>query len=266
MFAVAMMVVVAVGVGALRRHHLRGRDAALLIVAANVASLYRYIGLALLLAIFLGCGGPVRDGRARPGSAMPGSSPPGVRRRRRSMCCEMWPSAMAPGAALRQRTRNPPSSQSIRDCVRCTIRRERVGPSCRACPGACCCHAARRVPGAWRVRDAAFRVGRHRLDEPTVAPRSCSVDDAAGPDRQPDACPLVAPAALVLGYGWSTAWRWHARSRTPGDPNEFHTPEGASALRALSGSWWCSPLSAQRCRPRFTCGPGRRERSVRSSH
>ena len=51
---------------------MRGRDAAMLIVAANVASLYRYIGLALLPAIFLGCGGPVPGDRAEGGYAMPG--------------------------------------------------------------------------------------------------------------------------------------------------------------------------------------------------
>ena len=236
MFAVAMMVVVAVGVGALRRHHLRGRDAALLIVAANVASLYRYIGLALLPAIFLGVwwagAGRTRATRLRDAGLITAGAAAGA-------AVNVLRNVAVGDGAMGPRYGSELGILSVLRAFATAFAAQFVGNASAPLVVLVLALAVATLLvgclGAWRVRDAAFAWVVIVLTSYGCALVLAQLTTRLDPIGNRMLVPLVAPAALVLGYGWSTAWRWHARSRTPGDPNEFHTPEGASALRALVG-------------------------------
>ncbi len=233
-FAVALMVVVAVLVGALRRHEVRGRDAAMLIVAANVASLYRYIGLALLPAIFLGVwwagAGRSRGRRLRDAGLITVGAAAGaaVNLLRNAAVADdvMGPrygSEFGPVTAVRM----------FADAFAAQF----VGQTSALIAALVVALAGATLlvgcTGAWRERDTTFAVVLVVAVSYSAALIVAQLTTRLDPIGNRMFVPLVAPMSLLLNYGWATAWRWRSGAVQAADTAEPGAARRASPLRAL---------------------------------
>ncbi len=234
-FSVAVMVVLGVLVAAIRRRRLRGRGAATLVVAANVAALYRYIGLALLPAIFLGVwwagagrsrGSRLRDAGLITAGAAAGATVNLLRNAavgedltgpRYGSQFEVTSAAWSFARAFANPFVGQRSALLISLAVALAVANLLVG-----------------CLGAWRARDSAFAFVLVAFVCYSGALVMAEVGTRLDPIGDRLFVPLVAPASLLLGYGCASAWRWQSGARRAPDASAPGAGHRGTPLRVLA--------------------------------